>query len=68
MCDICPSKVCKELEEYFVQELLVCAYLLSHFQFFVTPGTVADLCPLSIGILQARILEWVVISFSRGSS
>ena len=24
--------------------------------------------PLSMGILQARMLEWVAISFSRGSS
>ena len=25
-------------------------------------------CPLSMGILQARILEWIAISFSRGYS
>ena len=30
--------------------------------------SVACQAPLSIGILQARILEWVAISFSRGSS
>ena len=29
---------------------------------------VAFQAPLSMGILQARILEWAVISFSRGSS
>ena len=29
--------------------------------------TVARQFPLSMGILQARILEWVVVSFSRGS-
>ena len=33
-----------------------------------TPWTVARQAPLSIRILQARILEWIVISFSRGSS
>ena len=33
-----------------------------------TPCTVAHQAPLSIGILQAKILEWVAISFSRGSS
>ena len=33
-----------------------------------TPWTVACQAPLSMGILQARILEWVAISFSRGSS
>ena len=33
-----------------------------------TPWTVARQAALSMGILQARILEWVGISFSRGSS
>ena len=33
-----------------------------------TPWTVAYQAPLSMGILQARILEWVAISSSRGSS
>ena len=33
-----------------------------------TPWTVACQVPLSMGIIQSRILEWVVISFSRGSS
>ena len=34
----------------------------------VTPWTVARQAPLSVGILQARILKWVAISFSRGYS
>ena len=38
------------------------------FSSFATPWTVAHQAPLSMGILQARILEWVVISSSRGSS
>ena len=33
-----------------------------------TPWTVACQVPLSMKILQARILEWVATSFSRGSS
>ena len=33
-----------------------------------TLWTAAHQAPLSMGILQARILEWVAISFSRGSS
>ena len=33
----------------------------------MTPWPVARQVPLYHGILQARILEWVVISFSRGS-
>ena len=35
---------------------------------FMTPWTVPRQAPLSMGILQARILEWVAIPFSRGSS
>ena len=33
-----------------------------------TPWTVTHQTPLSMGILQARILEWVVMPSSRGSS
>ena len=40
----------------------------SHVHFFVTPWTVARQAPLSVGMLQARIQEWVAMSFSRGSS
>ena len=35
---------------------------------FVTPWTVAHQAPLSMRIFQARILQWVAITFSRGSS
>ena len=35
---------------------------------FGIPWTAACQAPLSMGFLQARILEWVAISFSRGSS
>ena len=35
---------------------------------FVTPWAIAHLAPLSMGILQARLLEWVAFPFSRGSS
>ena len=41
-----------------------CASLLSRVQLFATPWTVARQAPPSVGILQARILEWVAISFS----
>ena len=34
---------------------------------FATPGTVARQAPQSVGVLQARKLEWVTIPFSRGS-
>ena len=42
--------------------------VLSCVQFFATPWTVAHKTPLSMGILQARILEWVAFPFSRRSS
>ena len=41
---------------------------LSHAWLFVIPWTVAHEVPLSMGILQARILEWVAMPSSRGSS
>ena len=46
---------------------------LNHARLFETPWTVACQAPLSMGFprqeySQARILEWVVISFFRGSS
>ena len=44
------------------------AQSLSHVQLFVTQWTVARQAPLSVGIPQARILEWVVMSSSRGFS
>ena len=34
-------------------------------QLSVTPQTEAHQAPLSVGILQARILEWVAIPLSR---
>ena len=46
------------------------ACLLSCFspvQLFVTLWTVGHQAPLSLGILQARILEWVDMPYSRGS-
>ena len=45
-----------------------CAQSLKHVQLFVTLWSVAHQAPLSMGILQARILEWVAMPSSRGSS
>ena len=47
---------------------LCCAYWLSRVRIFVTPGTVARQALLSMGVFQARILEWVAMPSSRGSS
>ena len=41
--------------------MLSCAHLLSHVWLFVTPWTVARQAPLSMGILQASILQWDAI-------
>ena len=48
--------------------MLCCAKFLGLVQLIATPWTVAHQAPLSMVILQARTLEWVSISFSRGSS
>ena len=50
----------------YVLAISVC--MLSGAQLFATLWTGAHQVPLVHGILQARILEWVAISFSSGSS
>ena len=47
---------------------MVALCMLSHVRLFVTPQIVAHQTPLSMGILQARILERVAIPSYRGSS
>ena len=47
--------------------MLYCA-VLSCIQLFVTPWTAALQAPLPMGFLQARILEWVAMPYSKGSS
>ena len=42
--------------------------MLNHVWLFVTPWTVAHQAPLSMEFSRQEILEWVVISFSKGSS
>ena len=41
---------------------------LSRVRLFATPWTTACQAPLSMGILLTRILEWVAVPSSRGSS
>ena len=48
--------------------LCMCAKSLSCLWLFVTPWAVACQAPLSMGILQARTLEWVAMSSSKLSS
>ena len=54
--------------ERYVRECILNCF--SHVWLFATPWTVVCQAPLSMGygILQARILEWVVMPFYRGSS
>ena len=54
---------------FFSPRFIVSACALSRcspVQLFVTPWTVAHQAPLSMGILQVRILEWVAMPSSRG--
>ena len=46
----------------------VCTKVTSVVSYSATPGTVAHQAPLPMGILQARVLEWVAMLSSRGSS
>ena len=52
--------------QFFPAVLFPCAWSPSCV--FMTPRTVARQAPLSMALLQARVLEWVAVSFSRGSS
>ena len=47
---------------------IMCAQSLSRVRLFETPWTAACQSPLSMGILQARIQEWVAVLSSKGSS
>ena len=58
--------VIKLLTDY--QEKMCGALLLHRVQHFANPWTAAYQAPPSMGILQARILEWVAMPSSRGSS
>ena len=46
--------------------MLYCAQLFSHLQLIATSWTVVHQPSLSMGILQARILEWVACFFLQG--
>ena len=61
------SELAKKLSE---DEAVLEPCVLSHchVRLFPTPWTVARQAPLSMGILQGRILKWVAMTASRGSS
>ena len=51
----------------YSRSFLFCAQSLSPVWLLVTTWTIARQTPLSMGILKARILEWVAMPSSRGS-
>ena len=53
------------LQIYLVTRVCVLNHF-SHIQLFAIPWTVAHQAPLSMGILQVRILEWVAMPSTRG--
>ena len=61
----------RELEvwgKWWIMDACVHRSCFNRVWLFVTPWTVAHQASLSMGILQARTLEWVAMPFSRGSS
>ena len=63
-----PTLFLKEqiLNTLFTQEIQTWSF--SRVLLFTTHWTITRQAPLSMGSLQAKILEWVAIPFSRGSS
>ena len=60
------TQSCKEF--YTTEQISISSVQsLSHVR-LLRPHGCSPLCPSVRGILQARVLEWVAISFSRGSS
>ena len=59
--------MCTCITVYLKHVNYVCAQSLSRVRLFATLWTVALQAPLSMGILQARILGWVTMLSSRGS-
>ena len=54
---------------YFWTDLTTCVHLVAQLCLtFCDPWTIAPQAPLSKGILQTKILEWVAMPSSRGSS
>ena len=61
-------EVIRGSSQYILLHMLGCAQLFSHAQPFVTPRAVVHQTPLTMGILQARILEWVAMPSSKDLS
>ena len=82
LCVICAESIINLLQYSVIKYIANCVswvsrltffvyYVLSrssHVQLFAILWTVARQAPLSMGMLQARMLEWVAMPSSRGSS
>ena len=64
------NALCTLEKKIYFADIEWCPAVLSHSHvwLFVTPWTVARQAPLPMEILQVRILEWVAMPSSRGSS
>ena len=62
-----PTLCALEQGQHMYDVLQATCAVLSCVQLFVAPWTIAHLAPLSMRILQARILEWVVMPSFRES-
>ena len=58
--------IIKNLNFFFFKDLSMHVCVLSHVQLFATPWIVACQASLFLGILQARMLEWVAMPSSMG--
>ena len=74
LCNTCGNLVEENIVTRGVQEsntvfslgIVVCGYVLICIQLFAILWTVAHQAPLSMGILQARVVEWVAMPFLPG--
>ena len=68
----CKFTICKTvlywIESALADKVSACVKVAQLYSTFCDPMDCPPGSPLSLGMLQARILEWVAIPFSRGSS
>ena len=62
-----PHPIVKKVRSPKSQAIPVLCYTVTVVSDSLIPWTLAYQAPLSMGILQARILEWVAMPSSRGS-
>ena len=61
------SEIKPDRYKYYITSL-ICVLVTQSCLTLCNPWTAAHQAPLSMGIFQARILEWFAISFSRETS